>query len=198
VSESRFRALVASGSYAAYRMSADWTRMRALDGRGFLADTLSENAEWLGTYVHPEDQPVLRAIEAALASRSLFEPEHRVVRAHGSLGWILSRAVPICANDGQLAEWRASHRGGSLAQHLVKPIDVDVLSRRTVSRQADIAPDGARRKCTGVHNGRPRVCEQCRLLRLRGGRRRLLVMMLLAFLVIRGPRLVVGVLCGRE
>jgi PAS domain S-box-containing protein len=106
LSESRFRALVTSASYSVYRMSADWSSMRALDGRGFLADTLSDSAEWLNTYIHRDDQPaVLRAIEKAIASRSIFELEHRVLRADGSFGWTSSRAVPIFDSTGQLVEW---------------------------------------------------------------------------------------------
>ncbi|SAK53109.1 PAS/PAC sensor hybrid histidine kinase [Caballeronia hypogeia] len=106
VSESRFRALVTSASYSVYRMNADWTSMRALDGRGFLADTLSDSEEWLNTYIHPDDQPaVLNAIEAATSSQSLFELEHRVLRADGTFGWTSSRAVPIFDTAGQLAEW---------------------------------------------------------------------------------------------
>jgi PAS domain S-box-containing protein len=106
MSESRFRALVTSASYSVYRMNADWTSMRMLDGRGFLADTLSDSAEWLNTYIHPDDQPVvLRTIEAAIASTSLFELEHRVLRADGTFGWTLSRAVPIFDAAGQLMEW---------------------------------------------------------------------------------------------
>ncbi|SAK44627.1 PAS/PAC sensor hybrid histidine kinase [Caballeronia calidae] len=106
VSESRFRALVTSASYSVYRMSADWTSMRALDGRGFLADTLSDSEEWLDTYIHSDDQPaVLRAIDAAISSQGLFELEHRVLRADGSFGWTLSRAVPIFDSAGQLTEW---------------------------------------------------------------------------------------------
>ncbi|SAK48664.1 PAS/PAC sensor hybrid histidine kinase [Caballeronia temeraria] len=106
MSESRFRALVTSASYSVYRMSADWSSMRALDGRGFLADTLSDSEEWLNTYIHPDDQPViLRAIEAAMASRNLFELEHRVLRADGTFGWTLSRAVPIFDNNGHVTEW---------------------------------------------------------------------------------------------
>ena len=38
-SEERFRALVNASSDVVYRMSPDWSEMRQLDGRGFIADT---------------------------------------------------------------------------------------------------------------------------------------------------------------
>jgi CheY-like chemotaxis protein len=37
--EDRFRALIHASWDVVYRMSPDWTEMRALDGRGFIADT---------------------------------------------------------------------------------------------------------------------------------------------------------------
>jgi PAS domain S-box-containing protein len=48
---------------------------------------------------------ILDAIAAAIRSRSLFELEHRVRRADGSVGWVLSRAVPISGPDGEIVEW---------------------------------------------------------------------------------------------
>ena len=38
-SEARFRALVTASSDVVYRMSPDWSKMRQLDGRNFIADT---------------------------------------------------------------------------------------------------------------------------------------------------------------
>ena len=105
-SEARFRALATAGSYSLYRMSADWSQLHQLDGRGFLADTQAPSVRWLEQYIHPDDQPrLLEAITTAIRTRGVFELEHRVRRADGSLGWALSRAVPIFGRDGQLVEW---------------------------------------------------------------------------------------------
>ncbi|MBX3636295.1 MAG: hypothetical protein KF683_13075 [Rubrivivax sp.] len=38
-------------------------------------------------------------------ARSTFEQEHRVRQADGSVGWLLSRAVPVPGPDGEVAEW---------------------------------------------------------------------------------------------
>ena len=105
-SEERFRALTTASSDAVYRMSPDWREMRSLRGRGFLADTESSNRTWLRDYIYPEDQAlVMSAIREATRSRSIFELEHRVFRADGSVGWTFSRAVPVQDGDGQIVEW---------------------------------------------------------------------------------------------
>ena len=105
-SEARFRALVNATSYAVYTMSADWSEMRALEGRGFIADTTSPRRDWLTEYIVTEDQPnVLAAIQRAIETKGIYELEHRVRRLDGTLGWTLSRAVPIMNERGHITEW---------------------------------------------------------------------------------------------
>ena len=104
--ERRFRALIDASWDVTYRMSPDWTEMRALDGRGFIADTAEPSTGWLDTYIHPDDQTrVTEAIEQAIRTTSMFEFEHRVRRPDGTLGWTRSRAVPLLDDDGQIVEW---------------------------------------------------------------------------------------------
>jgi PAS domain S-box-containing protein len=57
-------------------------------------------------YIHPDDQPaVLEAIQHAIRTKGPYELEHRVRLADGSLGWTLSRAVPILDENGEIIEW---------------------------------------------------------------------------------------------
>jgi PAS domain S-box-containing protein len=80
--------------------------MRQLNREGFLADTLEPNQDWLRKYIDPADQPeVLAAIAEAVRTKSVFELEHRVRRKDESLGWTLSRAVPVLNADGDIIEW---------------------------------------------------------------------------------------------
>jgi len=89
-----------------YRMSPDWRQMYQLDGRGVLADTPEPIEDWADGYILPEDRPtVFAAIADAIRSKALFELEHRVRRADGRVGWILSRAVPIVGPEGEIKEW---------------------------------------------------------------------------------------------
>jgi PAS domain S-box-containing protein len=105
-SEERFRALVTASSDVVYQMSADWTRMRLVEGREFIADALEPSTAWPGKYIHPDDQPrVMEAIQAAIRNRSVFAMEHRIIRADGTPGWTFSRAVPILDEAGNVVEW---------------------------------------------------------------------------------------------
>ncbi len=109
--EERFRALVTATSDVTYRMSPDWSQMWQLDGQGFLADTDGSNGNWLNDYIHVDDQPQLNAvIAAAIRTQGLFELEHRVRRADGTLGWTLSRAVPLVDERGNIIEWFGAAR----------------------------------------------------------------------------------------
>ena len=105
-SEERFRALGTASAYVVYRMSPDWSEMWQLDGRGFISDTEAPTKNWIDLYIHPDDQPtVLQAIQHAIKTKSVFELEHRVRRIDGTLGWTLSRAVPLFKEDGEILEW---------------------------------------------------------------------------------------------
>jgi PAS domain S-box-containing protein len=105
-SEERFRAFVLASSDVVYRMSADWSEMRELRGREFIADSPAPTRGWLDKYIHPDDQPLVAAtIAAAIRTRSTFELEHRVRRVDGSMGWTFSRAIPIVGATGEIVEW---------------------------------------------------------------------------------------------
>jgi signal transduction histidine kinase/PAS domain-containing protein/ActR/RegA family two-component response regulator len=105
-SEGRLHALVTAGSYALYRMSPDWSQMLALEGQGFIADTRSPSASWLGDYVYPDDRErVTAALREAIAQKTMFELEHRVRRVDGTTGWTMSRAVPLLDANGDITEW---------------------------------------------------------------------------------------------
>jgi PAS domain S-box-containing protein len=112
-SEERYRALVTASSDAVYRMSPDWTEMRYLRGKDFVTDTETPSSAWLQRYIHPEDQPqvvaaisrAVAAISRAVAAKRVFELEHRVLRKDGTLGWTVSRAIPMLNAVGEILEW---------------------------------------------------------------------------------------------
>ncbi len=105
-SERRFRAFVNATSEVVYQMSPDWTEMRHLQGRNFIADQADSSRTWLDKYIPEEDQPrVMAAIEEAIRTQSMFQLEHRVRRADGTLGWTSSRAVPLKDDKGGIVEW---------------------------------------------------------------------------------------------
>ena len=105
-SEQRFRALVNATSDIIYRMGPDWSEMRVLEGRDFIANTDQPTFDWLQKYIPPDDQPhVLGVIHEAIRTQSVFQLEHRVVRPDGKLGWTFSRAIPLLDADGRTVEW---------------------------------------------------------------------------------------------
>ena len=104
--DERFRALVTATSDVVYSMSADWSEMRHLVGRDFIADTTEPSRGWLEKYIPRDDQPrVLETIAHAVRTKGVFELEHRVLRPDGTLGWTLSRAIPILDERGEIVEW---------------------------------------------------------------------------------------------
>jgi signal transduction histidine kinase/CheY-like chemotaxis protein len=104
-SENRFRALTTAGQVV-YRMNADWTELRELDGRGFLKDTERPRSFWLEDYIPADEQArVHAAVLEAIHTGAVYELEHRVRRIDGSDGWALSRAVPIHDAQGRVVEW---------------------------------------------------------------------------------------------
>lgn len=80
--------------------------MLELEGQGFIADMQTPSRSWLEEYIYSDDRPqVMAAIKQAIAKKMIFELEHRVRRVDGSLGWTLSRAVPLFDADGEIVEW---------------------------------------------------------------------------------------------
>lgn len=109
LSEQQFRSLVRASSQVLYRMNADWTEMRELFDGGFLSSSEMPNRNWLELYIPPEDRERLRAtIDRAIVSKSIFEMEHRVFRADGTVGWTHSRAIPIMDPESTIIEWFGS------------------------------------------------------------------------------------------
>jgi signal transduction histidine kinase len=136
-SEERFRALVNASSDVVYHMSPDWSEMRQLDGKGFIADTGKPRKDWLNEYIDVADQPlVLKAIREAVRTKSLFELEHRVRRADGTLGWTYSRAVPLLDANGAILEWfgaatdvTARREAEEKYRQLAQTLDAEVRAR---------------------------------------------------------------------
>ena len=104
--ERRFRTFVQASSDIVYSMSPDWSEMRYLQGRDFIANTTEPIRSWFDKYIHPEDQQRVRAaIQDAIRGKKTFELEHRVLRVDGTLGWTFSRGIPILSPDGDIVEW---------------------------------------------------------------------------------------------
>jgi PAS domain S-box-containing protein len=137
-SEERFRAFVMASSDVVYRMSPDWSEMRYLEGKDFIADTIDPSPSWLAKYIHPDDQPqVMAAISRAVAAKIAFELEHRVIRIDGTLGWMHSRAIPTLDARGEIVEWFGAARDVTeqkLAEHELRKSEERLRSAVEVGR----------------------------------------------------------------
>jgi signal transduction histidine kinase len=105
-SEHQFRSFVSAASDILYKMSADWSEMQLLHGKGFLIDTSSPRLSWLDVYIPDSDKSLVQStIADAIRTKSMFQLEHRVIRADGTIGWTFSRALPFLDERGEIAEW---------------------------------------------------------------------------------------------
>jgi two-component sensor histidine kinase len=87
-------------------MSPDWTQMYQLDGRGFMPDTDAPSVNWQVEYLLAEDRPAIMATVAeAIRTKGVFQCEHRIRGADGSVGWVSSKAIPIADDSGEIVEW---------------------------------------------------------------------------------------------
>ena len=95
-----------ASSNMVYKMSPDWKEMYVLNGKNILSDTGDRIDDWTGKYIPKEDRPVVwQTAQRAIDSKNIFELEHRFYRENGSVGWMLSRAVPVIDQDGKITEW---------------------------------------------------------------------------------------------
>ena len=130
--EQRFRALVTASSEMVYRMTPDWSEGLVLAAADLIADPGGPSRTWLQDYIPPDDQPrMTAAIEEAIRAKGVFELEHRVRRADGTVGWLFSRAIPLLGADGEIVEWFGSaaditkrKRAEEVAQRAYDVLDV--------------------------------------------------------------------------
>lgn len=106
LAQKRLEALTAATSDVVYRMSADWSEMQPLDGRGLVASNDAPVRDWMERNLPADEHARVRAaIARAIADKDLFELEHRVLRPEDADGWTYSRAVPVLDEDGDIIEW---------------------------------------------------------------------------------------------
>lgn len=104
--EDRLDALIAATSDVVYRMSADWSEMHPLDGRGLIASNEGPIRDWLERNIPADEHPrVKSAIAEAIAAKTPFDLEHRVRGPEGNETWTHSRAVPLLDEQGGIVEW---------------------------------------------------------------------------------------------
>jgi len=136
--EERLRLFIAASNSLVYRMNADWSRMENLVGKQLVADTPEPITNWKEKYLLPEDQPhVHAAIQEAIANRSIFDLEHRVILANGSIGWVHSRAIPLLNEEGHITEWFGAGTDITDRRHIDKALQQSEEKYRTILETID-------------------------------------------------------------
>lgn len=137
-SEERYRAFVAASSDVIFRMSPDWSAGEA-DSPDLLHYTPAPLEDWMARFIHPEDrEPMRERIRQALATRSMFEFEHRVRRPDGSVRWVSSRALPIYDQQGRIVEWLGTAKDITARRQAEEALR---LSEQRFRQFAEASPD---------------------------------------------------------
>jgi PAS domain-containing protein len=96
---------------AVFWMSPDWNTVRTLNRNARADGTSGDAGSWLQSYVHPDDRArVALAIQEAIERRGIVEVEHRLLCADGRMRRVLSRALPLLGDSGQITEWLCTAR----------------------------------------------------------------------------------------
>ncbi|SIT83409.1 PAS domain S-box protein [Pontibacter indicus] len=105
-SEEQFRLFVTASSDMIYKISADWSQLHMLTGRNFLPEPEEPTNYWFDGYIPSEGRAFVTAkVREAIRTKSIFELEHQVYKADGTVGWIASRAIPVLDEQGNIKEW---------------------------------------------------------------------------------------------
>ena len=104
-SEQRYRTLVNATSQAIWILNAEGSLSTII--KSITGDDLAhvQNRNWLD-FIHTEDRAgAAEAMQAAIASKSAYEHEHRIVNREGGWRDVLARAAPVLNADGSVREW---------------------------------------------------------------------------------------------
>ncbi|MBC8984943.1 PAS domain-containing protein [Pedobacter sp. N36a] len=155
-SEERFRVFVSASSDMVYEMSADWAQLYQLKGKEFLADTEEVTSDWIQQYIPEKEQPrVLLAIKEAIDNKAIFELEHEVLAADGSIGWTCSRAIPILNKQGEIIEWFGTAKDLTAIKEAERKIRyMEICQQQEIVRVTLNAQEEERRRVSeSLHNG---------------------------------------------
>ena len=110
-SEVRYRAFTLASANVFFRMSADGMEpLEIYDGglHQYQQQTMLHLPSLL-EYIHPDDREMTYAAWiTAVTTHTPYELEHRARLRDGLWGWVLSRAVPLRNEAGEIIEWVGS------------------------------------------------------------------------------------------
>ena len=105
-SEERLRMFVTASSDLIFLMDAQWSSMLVLKSENILAGATVSVDEWMNQYIPNNHQESMRkAINKAIAGKTLLALEHEILLPNGSVGWSSTRAIPLLNDQEEVMEW---------------------------------------------------------------------------------------------
>ncbi|MEA2463922.1 MAG: hypothetical protein QOJ98_1669, partial [Acidobacteriota bacterium] len=87
--------------------------------------------------IHPDDrEATVRTWQAAVASGSIYQSEHRLRRADGEYRHMSARAVPLRNDDGSVREWIGVHTDITVERRLQETLESERLGLRDIFMRA--------------------------------------------------------------
>lgn len=104
-SENRLHSLIEATSDLIFRINPEGTLVELVGGNSGFENTGAQS-NWIEGFVSESDRDAVEAAFAeAIHRRAPLEIEHRARAFNGNVRWFSSRAVPVLAEDGEIAEW---------------------------------------------------------------------------------------------
>ena len=137
-SEQRLRALVGASSDIIFRVSADWTELRELEGRDLPPLSPQPRVTDLSRLLPPEEQArVQEAIRTSLDTQGNFELEHKITLPDRSL-WIRTWAVPLRDSRGDVVEWFGAASDVTLAHRARQELEETAERLQLATEAAEV------------------------------------------------------------
>ena len=153
-SEQRYRTLVNATSQAIWILDAEGqlkTIIKSITGD----DTgRIKTRNWLD-FIHEEDrQSAAAAMQTAIAARTPFEHEHRILDRDGGYRDVLSRTVPVFNTDESVREWIGTSidvSGRKTAERALRGLNLTL--RRLSGHREDVREEERARIAQNLHDG---------------------------------------------
>lgn len=105
-SEKRLQSLIEASSDLVFRMNPEGTIVERVGGKDLFGDAGERDSDWVERFVVDADRAMVRrTIEDAIARRSPFHVETRVMTPEGAIVWLASRAIPMLNEAGEITQW---------------------------------------------------------------------------------------------
>lgn len=153
-SEQRYRTLVNATSQAVWVIDAKGrssTIIKSITGE---EPDDARTSNWLD-FIHEDDRAsAAAAMQTAMAAKSVYEHEHRILDRDGRSWDVLARAVPVMNSDGSVREWIGTSMDVSARKAAERELQrVNRTLRRLAARREAVRDEERARIAQNLHDG---------------------------------------------